>query len=181
MRKRILWILNSLFWVLLLLIVASAAWFRFDDKTDKSIFGYRFYTVKTNSMKTDKSIKKRFEGETFEKGDLLIVKIITPSKVEVDDVVTFVPSGIEDGSIYLTHRVVSMNKEKKTLVTRGDANNMDDPEISAQQIIGIVNFAIPFIGTLLAIIQGSPYLSIGIAIAVILLFSLISKYFFSKA
>ena len=181
MKKKILWVLNILFWIVLLGIVASAVWFRFNDQTDKSLFGYRIYTVKTNSMRTDKSLGERFKGEAFEKGDLLIVKMTEPSKVEVNDVVTFVPSGIEDGSVYLTHRVVKKEAEKKTFITRGDANNMDDPEIADKQIIGVVVGAVPVIGRLLTSVQENPYLAIGLAVIFLLLLSIISKYFFSKA
>lgn len=181
MKKKIVGILNALFWIVLLLIVLSAVWFRFSDKTDKSLFGYRIYTVKTNSMKTDKSLSERLKGETFEKGDLVIVKLEKPSSIEVNDVVTFVPNGIEDGSVYLTHRVVEKNEDNETFITRGDANNMDDPEITGKQVIGVVTLAIPFIGRILNAIQENPYLAIGLAVIFILFVTITSKYFFSKA
>lgn len=181
MKKKMKWLVDILFWVTLVLVVSSAVWFRFSDQTDKSIFGYRIYSVKTNSMKTNKSIGERFKGQSFEKGDLLVVQLKKSSEIKINDVITFVPSGIEDGSVYLTHRVKSKNEEKNTFVTRGDANNMDDPEISGKQIIGVVKFAIPFVGTFLVMIQENPYLALGLTVALLLSLSLISKFFFSKA
>ncbi|MGM0110196.1 signal peptidase I [Enterococcus sp. DIV0187] len=181
MKSKGIKIVNIFFWFFLLLIIVLAIWFRFSDKTDKSLFGYRIYSVKTNSMKTDKSMSDRFKGESFEKGDLLFVKLRKPSSIKVNDVVTFVPNGIEDNSIYLTHRVIKKDAEKDTVVTRGDANNMDDPEISNRQIIGIVSFVVPMAGKLLTAIQENPLIAIGLAVIFILLLSIISKFFFSKA
>lgn len=181
MKKKMLWLLNSLFWLLLVLILVFAVWFRVSDKTDKSLFGYRIYTVKTNSMKTDSSLSERFKGEAFEKGDLLAVKLKDPALVEVNDVVTFVLSGIEDGSVYLTHRVMEKNTEDLTFITRGDANNMDDPQIEGKQIIGTVVFSVPYAGKPLKAIQDNPYLAIGLAVFFILFLNIITKFFFNKA
>ncbi|GCF93875.1 hypothetical protein NRIC_17660 [Enterococcus florum] len=179
MKKKVYWFFNLIFWVLLIAIVGAAVMFRFSDKTDKSLFGYRIYTVATNSMNTEAPLSERFKGQSFEKGDVIVVKIKKAKDIVVDDVVTFVPTGIEDGSVYLTHRVVSVDEKKDTFITRGDANNMDDPEISGKQIIGTVQFATPFVGRLLEFIRDNLVLSIGVGAVFLLSIGMIQRKFFT--
>ena len=65
----------------------------------------------------------------------------------VGDVITF-----QIGKTQVTHRIVRMEEEK--LYTRGDANELEDPEpIGSTQILGKVCFALPWIGYAAAALQ----------------------------
>jgi signal peptidase I len=77
---------------------------------------------------------------------------------EVGDVIMF----REKADYYTTHRIVQV--ESAGYITRGDANNIDDEQISKKQIIGKVVFIIPKVG----IIQEFLFTPIGF-IAVIIL------------
>ena len=49
------------------------------------------------------------------------------------------------GETKITHRVI--RKEQQGYITKGDANNMEDPSpVAKTQIIGKVIFAVPFLG-----------------------------------
>ena len=77
-------------------------------------------------------------------GTLLIDKETDPSLIEQGDVVTFIMN--EEGML-VTHRVVSIDRTDKTFTTKGDANNVEDPEpVMWGNVIGKVMFSIPFAG-----------------------------------
>lgn len=62
--------------------------------------------------------------------------------IEVGDVITFY-----SGDNIVTHRVVEINNDEKSFVTKGDANNVNDGQaVSYENIIGKVALSIPFLG-----------------------------------
>ncbi|MCD8095945.1 MAG: S26 family signal peptidase [Ruminococcus sp.] len=83
---------NIFIYLLAICIIIAALIFAADRSNDKSIFGYRYYTVLTPSMEPELSV-----------GDLVIVRVCDADEIEVDDVITFNPSS--DYDTYLTHRV----------------------------------------------------------------------------
>jgi signal peptidase len=70
-------------------------------------------------------------------GDLLIV--VARDHYALRDVVVY-----QDGRMAVTHRIVAFTEEG--IVTRGDANNVDDRPIAPEQIKGEVVCAIPLVG-----------------------------------
>lgn len=52
--------------------------------------------------------------------------------------------------IVITHRVVSVKDNHNTYVFRGDANNSDDPDVPAQDIVGKYKADIPHVGYIFA-------------------------------
>ena len=76
---------------------------------------------------------------------LWIVKIQTPQQyydsLKVNDVITY-KSGVQ----VVTHRIVKLLPDTKSVITRGDRNNMDDPSVNNENIIGRVKFSVPLAG-----------------------------------
>ena len=87
-------------------------------KDYSNIFGYTFFEVISGSM-----------SPSIEKWDLILVKLDT--EYEVGDVVSF-----KSGDAYITHRIVEKND--KTYITKGDANNTVDNPITEDKIAGKV-------------------------------------------
>lgn len=108
-------------------------------------------------------------------GTLLIDKQVDPAEVSVGDVVTFVAN--EDGML-VTHRVVSVNRSRKTFTTKGDANNVEDPQpVMFGNVIGKVEFGIPGIGTPFAYITAAENRKIVlVVIAVLMILSIAWDY-----
>jgi len=106
-----------------------------------TIFGHQIYIVRSNSM-----------SPTFETGSLLLVKHVDTSSIQVNEIITFKE---KNDSVATTHRVVKiLNDNGLQFVTRGDANNVDDPmPVSADEVVGRVVFWIPYIGYLLGFIR----------------------------
>ena len=91
----------------------------------------KIYEVKTGSMEDEIHV-----------GDYIL--IIKKNNYKVGDIVTYTK---ED--YYVTHRIVEKNGNK--VITKGDANNIVDEEITASDIVGkviyhggILNFFIDF-------------------------------------
>ena len=74
---------------------------------------------------------------TITTNDLIVVKITKDA--DIDDVITF-----EDGSSLITHRVIS--KTNNGFITKGDANNENDKQITSEQVVGKVIKILPNMG-----------------------------------
>ena len=107
------------------------------------VFGYSFFIVKTGSM----------EPEIIA-GELIIVK--KQDDYKKDEIITY-----KENDIYVTHRIVE--KKGNSYVTKGDANNENDFEITNNDILGKVVFHSFFGGKLV-----SEYLGIIIIIYIII-------------
>lgn len=117
------------------------------------IFGNRPMVVLSGSMEP-----------TYEVGSLVYMKETPFEELEVGDVITYGES--EDGLV--SHRIVNISKISGTVITRGDANDVDDPEITADKIKGRINskLYVPFAGYALQTIR-KPMVIAGLAIILI--------------
>lgn len=133
-------------YLLALVILVAAAFFAADRSPTKSLFGFRYYTVLTDSMVPE-----------FSSGDMVFVKIVGAEKIETGDVITFNPSSGSDA--YLTHRVTEKLPDYQgtgvtCFRTKGDANSSEDSFlIDESRVIGKVQFHVPKLGFILRFIQ----------------------------
>ena len=122
--KKVIKIVENSILILLIILLCIYAGLRFFKKVE-------IYKVETGSME-----------ENIHRGDYLL--IVKQSNYNVGDVVTFQINGE-----FITHRIIK--KEGTKVVTKGDANNVEDDEIDERQIIGklmykskLFNFIIDF-------------------------------------
>lgn len=174
-RKLFSFVYNLFFYTLTIGILLSSVMFAFSEKSDASILGYRFYQVLTDSMAPQADSPKG----GFYSGDIVIVKLMNGSEVKEGDVVTF---GVGEGDRYLTHRMVErldeLNGEPgEYIVTKGDANNTNDPPIPADRVFGKVTFVVPKMGTLLAFVQENLWLCLVCALSTFGFFLVLKAYF----
>ena len=96
-------------------------------------FGYKTYYIRTGSME-----------QTIPKGSLVFARKISFEQVKAGDVITFTNDDKDD---FFTHRVVEIDKENQMLVTKGDANDQNDPyPTSFYYAVGRVDFSMPYAG-----------------------------------
>ncbi|MGL5382017.1 MAG: signal peptidase I [Culicoidibacterales bacterium] len=91
---------------------------------------------------------------TIPTGSIVAIYKIDPNQLVVDDVVMFNPRQTS----MVMHRVVAINETEngKEFITRGDANNTNDPiPIYSTEIVGKVFFFLPLIGALISWIKGN--------------------------
>ncbi|MBQ9894324.1 MAG: signal peptidase I [Ruminococcus sp.] len=154
-------------------IIIAAILFAVSKTSKKSIFGYRYYTVKTPSMEPK-----------YKVGDLVFVKVEGADKIEVGDVITFNPSSGSEA--YLTHRVTQkMSDYQNTGVTcfrtKGDANDAEDSFlVDEDRVIGAVKFRIPKLGYIIRFIQLRWYFILPLALMLWMSLRLMKMYFSSQ-
>ena len=169
---------DVLFCMLIVAILGGSVMFTLSSNPQKSYLGYRLYAVKTPSM-TPKADGSSPSGG-FRAGALIVVKLCGPETIKEGDIVTYMPG--KEPDVYLTHRVVrvleQLNEDRGLFfVTRGDANNSDDPPITAQAVIGKKVLAVPAIGSILQIIRSNYILSIVTILSAFGFIVLIRVYF----
>ena len=120
---------NAVCWVLVAILVIAVITFLLTRLSGKSpsIFGYSLHRIVSGSMEPE-----------LEVGDVLLNRDITDiSDIHIGDVVTF--SGLEEfENQEVTHRVLVApyddGKGNVVIVTKGDANNVDDGEIGVEHV-----------------------------------------------
>lgn len=111
---------NIFFYILLILLLIytiNIVIYRviYKDKLPR-FFNYYIFNVTSGSMEKEINV-----------GDYIIVK--KTNDVKVNDIVTY-----QKDNYFITHRIIEINGDK--VVTKGDANNINDDEISKSDIIG---------------------------------------------
>ncbi|WP_276814173.1 signal peptidase I [Desulfurococcus amylolyticus] len=109
---------------LILLVVALLLVFSF-------LQGYRLLVISSGSMTPSLGI-----------GDIVVIEPKSIKSISVGDIVAF-----SNGVNIVVHRVVNVTSDGSCLITRGDANNVDDPLWACiNTILGRVVFRVPYIG-----------------------------------
>lgn len=101
-----------------------------------SLFGFQVYNIISGSMEPALPI-----------GSAIYVEQVKPLEIQVDDVVAF---WVEEEVV--AHRVIKNEQSECKIYTKGDANIAEDRNpIAYENIIGTVNFHIPYVGNVLYI------------------------------
>ena len=143
MTKTLKIIMNVILVIIILLLCIYVV-LRFTNKVD-------IYKVETGSME-----------DGIHAGDYIM--IIKNTNYSIGDVVTF-----KKNDSYITHRIIK--EDGDSIVTKGDANNVEDEEITRSDIVGKVALK----GGLLNIIIDFKY-----AIVCVFLSAYLLTYYFDK-
>ena len=92
-----------------------------------NMFGYSIFEVATGSM-----------HRSIEIGDAVLVKI--GDKYDVNDIVTY-----QNENDFITHRVIEIQND--SIITKGDANNVNDNPVDNNLVLGKVVKVLPKLGT----------------------------------
>lgn len=87
----------------------------------------------------------------IEVGDLIFTTTPDLDSLQVGDVVAFM-----DDDVVVTHRIVDITADKsgkKQFVTKGDANNTEDPAIYPESVIGVYRGRVPKLGDFALFLQ----------------------------
>lgn len=78
-------------------------------------------------------------------GSVVCVKEINPEELMSGDIITYAING----GTMVTHRVVAVNQDEQTVITKGDANDVEDGNpVAFSQVVGKEVFHIPYLGYL---------------------------------
>ncbi len=99
--------------------------------TVPKLFGYHIYAVLTESMTPAYSV-----------GSVVYIRDCGAEDIEIGDVITFRMGTASE--CVMTHRVMEIDAEQRTFITKGDANNVVDPEpVQFERLIGKVVLCVP--------------------------------------
>lgn len=155
-------------------IVIVAIFFATSRSPNKSMFGFRYYVVLTDSMVPE-----------FSSGDMVFVKLSDAKDINNGDIITFNPSSSSDA--YLTHRVTEKITDYQgtgvtCFKTKGDANNSEDSFlIDESRVIGKVKFHVPKLGVIVRFVQLRWYFILPLIVLLFVFFKMMKYYFDLKA
>ncbi len=130
------------------------------DKNERSVFGYRFYIVKTDSM--SKSDKNAHLDVHFNAGDIVIIKTLDdPTKLQAGDIISFMSTNTESYGETITHmiREVKTNSEGRVIgyVTYGTNTDVDDETlVEPAYVFGAYSGKLPGVGNFFAFVKTVP-------------------------
>lgn len=143
------------------------------DKNDRSIFGYKFYIVKTDSMslsENNKNMKVHFNA-----GDIVIIKNVDdPTKLQANEIIAFMSTNSDSYGETVTHmiREVKTNKDGKVIgyVTFGTNTGTDDEAlVEPEYVLGVYSGKMPIVGRFFAFVKSTPGYIVCILIPFLLL------------
>lgn len=129
---------------------------------EMAIGGIRIFNVITRSMEPKYTV-----------GDILVSKYVEPSQIQVGDDVVYLGQENSYAGKIITHRVVGKQQNEDgtyTFRTKGIANDLEDPEISGDNIYGVIVYKIQTLSLISKIINNTYkfYFLIFVPIAIII-------------
>ncbi len=143
-----------------LLIVLSLVIFQKVTKNKLVIGNVYVFQVASGSMKPH-----------YEIGDIIVVKKTDASSLKVGDDVTYLGRESNLNGLIITHRIISIKfNDKYYFTTKGTANEIEDPEITIDDIYGKVVYKtilFSFVGRLMTniTVYYLLFVSVGVAFA----------------
>lgn len=120
------------------------------------LLGVEAYAVLSGSMEP-----------TYPTGSLIYVKPVSPEAIREGDPITFV---LNEDLVVATHRVVTVDEENRSFITKGDANDsVDGAPVRFENLLGKPVFCIPLLGYVAAYVRQPPGLYVAIAVVVVML------------
>lgn len=115
-----------LLYIIIVLVLLVVAIQRFSNN-NLTIAGFRIFNVASGSM-----------VPVYNVGDILVSKEIPPEEIEIGDDIVYKGKAQDLNGKIVTHRVISKREEngKYYFITKGVANELEDPEISEEQVYG---------------------------------------------
>lgn len=83
-------------------------------------------------------------------GSVVYAKAVDAEDLKEGDVITY---EVNEGT-RVTHRIASIDKENKQIITKGDANEVEDgAPVEYNQVVGRADYHVPFLGYLTVYIK----------------------------
>ena len=133
------------------------------DQTDRSLFGYKFFIVTSDSM----------SATDFDAGDIAISKNVDPKTLKEGDIITFLSQGADNFGEVITHKIRSLTTDangRPGFVTYGTTTDTDDEIIVTHEyVVGQYVGRIPKVGSFFQFLKTTPGYIVCILIPFLLL------------
>ena len=154
---------NVLTWLLVIFTVFMVVFTIFTvttfDRTERDVFGYKFFIVQTDSM--SKSDKNAHMDVHFNAGDIIVVKELSDNtKFGEGDIISFMSSNPDSFGETITHMIKEVKyKDGKVegYVTYGTNTGTPDEKIVVPDfVLGVYVTKLPTIGRFFAFVKTTP-------------------------
>lgn len=120
------------------------------DQANRSIFGYKFFIVRTDSMK----------ATDFDAGDIIFVKNVDPATLQVGDIIAFTSQNTNNFGETVTHKIREITTNANgdpafiTYGTTTDTN--DETAVTYPYVLGKYTGRIPKVGAFFQFLKTTP-------------------------
>ena len=137
-KNTVVWLVVILAVFMMVFTIISVNTF---DRNDRTLFGYRCYIVLSDSM----------SATDFNAGDLVLVKEVDPTTLEVGDIISYQSQNMENYGATVTHKIRSKTYDANGnpgFITYGTTTNTNDATVVTYPfVLGKYQFALPSVGT----------------------------------
>ena len=134
----LVWLVVALAVFMMIFTIVSVNTF---DRNDRDIFGYRCYIVLSDSM----------SATDFSAGDLVLVKKVDPTTLEVGDIISYQSQNMENYGATVTHKIRAKTRDadgNPGFITYGTTTGVDDATVvTFPFVLGQYKMALPGVGT----------------------------------
>ena len=133
------------------------------DKTDRNIFGFKFFIVTSDSM----------SATDFDAGDIAISKNVDPKTLKEGDIITFLSQDLDSFGEVITHKIRRLTTDangRPGFVTYGTTTDNDDKTVVTHEyVVGQYVGRIPKVGLFFQFLKTTPGYIICILVPFLLL------------
>lgn len=130
--------------VIMVFTIFSVATF---DKNNRSIFGYRFYIVRSDSM----------SATDFDAGDIIFIKIVDPNTLAEGDIIAYTSQNLSNYGETVTHKIrvktVNQNGEVGFITYGTTTGTNDETVVTYPYILGKYTGKIANVGEFFAFLK----------------------------
>lgn len=153
-KKTLNTIKNIFVWTILILAIAMMVFtivsVRTFDRNDRSLFGYKAFIVKSDSM----------SATDFAAGDLVLIKEVDPALLAEGDIISFISKNKESYGETITHKIRSLTRDDKGergFITYGTTTDTDDDRVvTYPYVLGKYAKNIPNLGKFFTFLKTTP-------------------------
>lgn len=147
LRSIVVWLVAVIAVCMMIFTVVSVTSF---DRADRDIFGYKAFIVLSDSM----------SATDFNAGDLVLVKEVEPSSLQVGDIISYQSTGNENYGEVVTHKIRKLTTDEAGnpgFITYGTTTGKDDESIVTYPfVLGKYQTRLPGVGRFFQFLKTTP-------------------------
>ncbi len=141
------WIMMIIAVAMMLFTVISVNTF---DRNDRNLLGYKAFIVHSDSM----------SATDFNAGDLILVKEVDPSKLQVGDIISFISVDPNNYGETITHKIRELTTTKEgypAFITYGTTTNVNDQyPVTYEYVVGKHQYTLKGVGSFFLFLKTVP-------------------------
>lgn len=147
LKNILVWLVVAIAVLMMVFTVVSVTTF---DRNDRSLFGYKAFIVKSDSMK----------ATDFAAGDLILSKEVDPATLQVGDIISFQSTNTENYGEVVTHKIRELTTAEDGspgFITYGTTTGTNDESIVTYSLVlGKYRTKLPGVGRFFGFLKTTP-------------------------